>query len=442
MSGYWREARKCVRFALLTSQDFSGGRDAHGGLDGGIGGAWGYRRGCDVLTELSVRAAKRKEKPYKLFDERGMYLLVSVSGARLWRLKYRQDGVERTLALGAYPDVSLKRAREKRDEARRKVADGVDPRTTRTAAASFEALAREWLGKQGRLAESTVKRDRERLENFVFPYLGRRQVKAITAADLLHALRRIEARGTHETAHRTKAVVGRIMRYAIATGRAERDITADIRGALTPSRATNYAAITEPRRIGELMRAIASYQGQPSTEYALRIAPYVFVRPGELRRAEWREFDLKAAEWRIPAAKMKAGREHVIPLAHQVIALIRRLEPITSDGRYLFPGLRTNSRPISEVTLNAALRRLGFTKDEHTPHGFRSMASTRLNEMGWPPGDIELQLAHMDRDQVRAAYNRALRLDERRRMMQAWADYLDALAAGADVVAINAPRIP
>lgn len=385
-----------------------------------------------MLTEAAVRAAKPKEKPYKLFDERGMYLLVSVTGARLWRLKYRQDGVERSIALGAYPDTSLKRAREKRDEARRKVADGADPRTTRTQTESFEAVAREWLGKQGRLADSTVKRDRERLENFVFPYLGRRQVKAITAADLLHILRPIEARGTHETAHRTRAVVGRIFRFAIATGRAERDISADIRGSLTPSRARHYPAITEPRRIGELMRAIAGYQGQPSTEFALRIAPYVFVRPGELRGARWAEFDLKGALWRVPAARMKAGREHLVPLAKQVVALLKELQPITGEGggEFLFPSLRGVSQPISNIALNAALRRMGIGKDEHTPHGFRSTASTRLNELGFPPSDIELQLAHKDRDEVRAAYNRALRLEERRAMMQFWADYLDGLRAG------------
>jgi integrase len=399
-------------------------------MRGGIGKAWGYR----VLTEVAVKAAKPREKPYKLADARGLYLLVSQTGARLWRLKYRQDGVERLLSLGAYPDVSLKRAREKRDEARRKLGDGIDPRQTRVAADTFAAVAKEWLGKQSALAASTVRRDRDRLENFVFPYLGRRIMRTITPADLLHVLRRIEARGTHETAHRTRAVVGRIFRYGIATSRADRDITADIRGALTPSRATNYAAITEPRRIGELMRAIDGYVGQPQVETALRIAPYVFARPGELRGARWAELDLDAAEWRIPAARMKGKREHIVPLASQVVALLRALEPITGGGPLVFPSLRASSRPISEVTLNAALRRMGFSKDEMTPHGFRSMASTRLNEMGYPPSDIELQLAHRDKDEVRAAYNRSLRLDERRKMMQFWADYLDGLKAGAVIV--------
>lgn len=384
----------------------------------------GYR----VLTELVVKAARAREKPYKLSDERGLYLLVSPTGARLWRFKYRQDGVERLLTFGAYPEVSLKRAREKRDEARAKLLDGIDPRRQDATAETFEDIAREWLTRKKDLAESTLKRDRERLENFIFPHLGRKPIRTITAPDLLAELRKVEARGTFETAHRTRAVVGRVFRYAIATGRAKFDIAAQLIGALTAAKPSSYAAITEPRKIGELLRAIDGYVGQPSTEYALKLAPYVFVRPGELRGARWQEFNLEAAEWRIPWQRMKSGREHIVPLATQVVALLERLQAFTTD--YLFPSLRTTRRPISEVTLNAALRRMGFTKDEMTPHGFRSMASTRLNEMGFPPSDIELQLAHMDKDQVRAAYNRSLRLDERRNMMQAWADYLDALKAG------------
>jgi integrase len=391
------------------------------GVCGGIPGTWGYR----VLTELAVKAAKPREKPYKLFDERGLYLLVSPTGARLWRFKYRQDRTERLLTFGAHPEVSLKRARDKRDEARRKIAEGVDPRRLDANGETFEDVAWEWLEKQKNLAESTRKRDRERLENFIFPRLGRKPVGSVTAQDLLAELRKIEARGTHETAHRTRAVVGRVLRYAIATGRAKADVSAHLIGALTSPKPTSYPAITEPRRIGELLRAIAGYVGQPSTEYALKLAPYVFVRPGELRHARWSEFNLPAAEWRIPASRMKAGREHIVPLATQVVSLLQSLRDLTDD--YLFPSLRTTTRPISEVTLNAALRRMGFTKDEMTPHGFRSMASTRLNEQGFPPADIELQLAHMDKDQVRAAYNRSLRLDERRKMMQWWADYLDGL---------------
>lgn len=394
-----------------------------GGAGGGVGEPWGYR----LLTELAVRAAKPKQKPYKLSDERGLYLLVSTTGARLWRFKYRQDGVERLLSFGAYPEVSLKRAREKRDEARAKVADRIDPRRPDAADETFEAVAREWLQRQKGLAASTIKRDRERLENFIFPRLGRRQVKEITAGDLLNELRKVEARGTHETAHRTRAIVGRVLRYAINTGIVTSDVSASLRGALTPSSVRHHPAITEPRRIGELLRAIDAYVGQPQTEFALKIAPYVFLRPGELRRGEWREIDLEAAEWRIPAARMKGGREHIVPLARQVVALLADLEPITGDGRFLFPSLLTATRPMSEVTLNSALRRMGFSKDEHTPHGFRTTASTRLNEMGYPPSDIELQLAHQEKDEVRGAYNRAMRLNERRTMMQEWADYLDRL---------------
>jgi integrase len=253
-------------------------------------------------------------------------------------------------------------------------------------------------------------------------------------------LRKIEARGTHETAHRTRAVVGRVMRYAIATGRATRDVSADLKGALTKSTAENYPAITDPKRLGELLRAIDAHRGQPSAEVALRMLPYVFVRPGELRGAQWREVDLEGAIWRIPPERMKRGREHLVPLARQVVKLLEDLKPITGDGELLFPGLLTNKKPISEVTLNAALRRIGISKEEHCPHGFRSTASTRLNEMGWDPALVELQLAHAKKDKVAAVYNRALRLAERTKMMQAWADYLDGLKTGAKVIAIGRKR--
>lgn len=415
-----------ARMPLRVSHDISQERRPVGGIGGGIAGVWGY----PLLTEATVRAARPREKPYKLFDERGMYLLISPTGARLWRFKYRQNGVERLMALGAYPDVSLKRAREKRDDARRKLADGSDPRRDPVAPESFETVAREWLEKQAKLAESTRRRDRDRLEQFIFPRLGSQPIRGMTAVELLKELRRIEERGRFETARRTRALVGRVFRYAIATGRASRDIAADLVGALTAPKTVHYPAITEPKRIGELLRAIDGYDGQPSTEFALRMAPYVFVRPGELRRAEWTEFDLAASEWRIPSSRMKGGLEHIVPLARQVVAMLKDLEPMTGNGKLLFPGLRTAAKPISEVTLNAALRRIGFSKDEMTPHGFRSMASTRLNEMGYPPSDIELQLAHRDKDEVRAAYNRSLRLAERRKMMQAWANYLDGLRAG------------
>lgn len=383
------------------------------------------------LTDVAIRQIKPAARPYKVADGSGLYLFVTPNGARLWRLKYRYEGREKLLALGSYDDVTLKRAREKRDDARRMLADGVDPSAHRQAAKaaradSVEAVAREWLGKQ-KTAASTRKRDADRLENFIFPRLGRRPIASVGAPDLLAALRPIEARGTFETALRTRAVCGRVWRYAIATGRADRDISADLKGALARKPVSNHAALTEPKRIGELLRAIDGYEGQPATHGALRLAPLVFVRPGELRQAEWAEVNLDEAEWRIPGARMKMGQQHLVPLSRQAVAILKELHPVTGNGRYLFPSLRTHTRPISDNTINAALRRLGYSCEEMTGHGFRSMASTLLNEQGWHPDLIELQLAHAERNKVRAAYNRAERLAERRTMMQAWADYLDKL---------------
>ncbi|HEX7113696.1 MAG TPA: integrase arm-type DNA-binding domain-containing protein [Steroidobacter sp.] len=395
------------------------------------------------LTEARIRAARPREKPYKLFDGGGLYLLVTPGGGRWWRLKYRYGGRECGISLGIYPDVSLKAARERRDEARRLLASGVDPSAHRKAeraasAQRFEALAREWLaGEEKKLAPATYAKAKWLLESWLLPALGAQPIGEITPAELLGVLRRVESRGIHETAQRAKQLAGRIFRYAIATGRAERDITADLRGALVPPATRNRAAITEPARVGELLRAIDGYIGQPATLYALRLAPYVFVRPGELRAAEWREFDLKAAEWRIPASRMKMREPHIVPLSRQAVAILEELRRLTGGGRYLFPSLRTPERPISENTLNAALRRLGYSGEEMTAHGFRAMASTLLNERGFPPDVIELQLAHKERNKVRAAYNRAERLEERRKMMQAWADYLDSLRAGAPVLRLK-----
>ena len=253
-------------------------------------------------------------------------------------------------------------------------------------------------------------------------------------------MRRIEARGAHETTHRAKQRCGQIFRYAIATGRAERDITADLRGALAPVVSKNRAALTDPAHVGELLRAIDGYHGSPRTAYALKLASRTFVRPGELRYAEWCEIDLEGAEWRIPAKRMKMGELHIVPLSRQVVELLRELHSITGRGKYLFPSLQTSLRPISENTVNVALRRLGYSKDEMTGHGFRAMASTLLNEQGWHPDLIELQLAHAERNKVRAAYNRAQRLPERRKMMQVWADYLQALTTGAKIIPINSAR--
>ncbi len=389
------------------------------------------------LTDTAIKAAKPAAKGYKLFDERGLYLLVKPNGGRLWHLKYRVDGREKVLSLGVYPDLSLAKARERRDEARGLLTQQIDPGARKKAqrlalADTFESIAREWLALQKRgLAEKTFLRKLGWLEDFLFPYLGRHPIAKITVPDLLAALKRIEARGFRETAHRARSTASNVFRYAVATGRAERDITTDLRGALAPVVTTNRAAITVPVQIGQLMRTIYAYRGQRPTEAALKLAPLFFVRPTELRAAEWSEFDLSGEhpEWRIPASRMKMDEEHIVPLANQAIAILRDLEPITGDGRYVFPSLR-GARPLSENTVNFALRSMGYSGDQITGHGFRAMASTCLNEQGFPPDVIELQLAHAERNEVRAAYNRAKRIPERRAMMQSWADYLDKLRLG------------
>jgi len=389
------------------------------------------------LTEVAIRAAKGRAKAYKLYDEKGLFLLVKPAGGKLWRLKYYYDRAEKLLSLGRYPDVSLKSARTRRDEARHLVAEGVDPSAKRKAekdsrADTFGAIAEEWLlTKKEALSEGTWQRDHDQLVKMAGPFIGARPIREIEAPQLLSVLRSIESKGNHDTAHRVRAVCGRVFRYAIATGRATRDISADLKGALAPKGTESYAAITDPAKVGALLQAIEGYDGQRTTHAALRIAPYVFVRPGELRAAEWSEFDLEKAEWRIPAERMKMRELHIVPLARQVVRILRELQLHTRGGRYVFPAVGGQLRPLSENTLGAALRRIGYTSDVMTAHGFRSTASTLLNELGWHPDLIELQLAHKERNKVRAAYNRAQRLAERRTMMQAWADHIDGLRLGA-----------
>lgn len=400
------------------------------------------------LTDTALKAAKPREKPYKLFDERGLYLLVEPRGGRWWRFKYRIDGREKLISLGSYPDVPLAKARNRRDEARSQLADGVDPsakRQSERAARSntFEALAREWLSLQRKaLSPRTYEKKLGWLETLLFPYLGKHPIAKISAQELLATLKRVESRGNHETAHRARSLAGNVFRYAIQTGRCERDVSADLRGALAPVVTTSRAALTDPVRIGELLRKIHAYHGQPTTEAALKLAPLLFVRPGELRAAEWAEMDLesKSPEWRLPAKRMKMREEHLVPLSTQAVAILKDLELLTGCGRYVFPSLRGGHRPISENTINVALRSLGYSGTEMTGHGFRAMASTCLNEQGFPPDVIELQLAHAERNEVRAAYNRAKRLAERRAMMQAWADYLDGQRAGGNVVNLQSKR--
>jgi integrase len=393
------------------------------------------------LTAAAIQGAKPREKSYKLFDQGGLFLLVHPNGGRYWRLKYRMHGREKLLALGTFPDVSLAKARSRRDDARKLIADKTDPSVVKqsdkaASAETFKAVALEWLAKQ-KLAAATIEKAKWTFEQLLFPELGDKPIRYIKAPELLAALRKLEARGKIETAHRTKQRASQIFRYAIATGRADHDPAADLRGALAPLEVEHRAAITDPKQVGELLRAIDEYAGQPSTHYALKLAPYVFLRPGELRAAEWSEIDFDKAEWRIPAERMKMGDAHIVPLAKQAAAILREIQPLTGSGRLVFPSLRTITRPISEGTLNAALRRVGFSKEEMTGHGFRTMASTLLNEQGWHPDLIELQLAHAERNKVRAAYNRAQRLDERRKMMQAYADHLDGLKAGGNVVPIR-----
>jgi integrase len=394
------------------------------------------------LTVLKIKAAKTG----KHFDGGGLFLHVTESG-RYWRMKYRHAGKEKLLALGVYPEVSLSEARQRRDDARTLLRNGNDPglikrdqkaANSEAAANTFAAIADEWLRKQKpRLAEATYAKAAWTLNDLVNPWIGHRPISEIDAPEMLKVLRRIEERGAHETAHRTKQRCGQIFRYAISTGRAKHDPTADLRGALSPVVSKARAAITDPAKVGELLRAIEGYTGSLVARCALKLAPLVFVRPGELRRAEWSEFDLDYGLWRIPASKMKMRDEHIIPLSTQAVAVLRELQPLTGRSHYVFPGERSASRPMSENTVNAALRRLGFDKETMTGHGFRAMASTRLNEMGWSADVIERQLAHAERNKVRAAYNRAQYLTERKKMMQVWADYLDTLKVGGNVVTIK-----
>ena len=396
------------------------------------------------LTDTTIRNAKARAKSYKLTDGAGLYLEVMPNGSRYWRMRYRIAGKDTRLAFGVYPEVSLAEARQRREDARRAMRDGRDPAAERRAdkvrallsgETTFEGVAAQWLASQKKsMAPITYAKAERTLEVKVYPWIGVRPMAEIDAPAVLAVLKRIEAGGAHETAHRVKARIGQVFRYAIAHGLATRDPSADLRGALAPVVSRSHAAVTDPADVGDLLRALDGYAGHLPTRCALRIAPLLFVRPGELRHAEWAEFDLDGALWRIPASKMKMREAHAVPLSEQAIAILRELHPLTGRGRYLFPGLRTPAEPMSENTINAALRRMGFDKDTMTGHGFRAMASTRLNEMGWAPDVIERQLAHGERNKVRAAYNRAQYMAERKKMMQAWADYLDTLRANTGTV--------
>lgn len=397
------------------------------------------------LTDVVVRNAKPSEKAQRLFDGGGLYLEISPAGGKWWRLKYRFDGKEKRLSLGVYPDVSLREARDRRDAARKLLADDVDPGANRKiqkaarvqqAANSFEVVAREWYAKHSPgWAASHASKIIRRLENDVFPWIGSKPISDITAPELLTTVRRIETRGAIDTAHRALQNCGQIFRYAVATGRTDRDPSGDLRGAVPPVRATHYAAIVEPDGVGELLRAIEGFRGTLVVMSALKLAPLLFVRPGELRKADWSEINLDAAEWNIPAERMKARRAHLVPLATQAVKILQELHPLTGHGRHVFPG-RDPQKPMSEAAVNAALRRLGYdTKTEITGHGFRAMARTLLHEELEVSRDvIEHQLAHRVPDALGAAYNRTKFIKERRRMMQVWADYLDKIKVGAKVI--------
>lgn len=393
------------------------------------------------LTDTAIRNAKPHQKPYKLADTGGLFLLVATSGGKLWRLKYRIRGREKLLALGVYPDVNLKDARARRDDARTLLAGGVDPSEARKAqkhsdASSFETVAREWFAKYSPdWAPSHASKIIQRLEKDVFPWIGGKPIREITPSALLGVLRRIEDRGAIDTAHRAHQNCGQIFRYAVATGRADRDPSGDLRGALAPARHEHFAAITEPPKVGELLRAIDGFRGTFVVQCALKLAPLFFVRPGELRKAEWDQFDLDKAEWRYTVTKTKS--EHLVPLAAQAVAILKDLHPLTGRGHFVFPG-RDPKKPMSEAAVNAALRRMGYdTKTEITGHGFRAMARTILHqELGVKPEVIEHQLAHRVPDALGTAYNRTKFLNERRAMMQQWADYLDQIKAGAEVIVL------
>ena len=408
------------------------------------------------LSDTAIRNAKpgitpdgkTTGRPYKMGDAGGLYLEVSPSGGKWWRFKYRFAGKEKRISLGTYPDVSLKAARARRDDVRTLLAEGIDPGVQRKAmkaaradraANSFEVVGREWFGKYSpNWAPSHADKIIQRLERDIFPWVGGRAIAEIKAPELLTCLRRIEDRGALETAHRALQNCGQVFRYAVATGRAERDPTGDLRGALPPVNRTHHAAITDPQGIGELLRAMDGYQGTFVTKCALRLAPLVFVRPGELRKAEWTEFDLDAASWNIPAERIKMNDAHLVPLSSQAVDILRELHALTGEGRYVFPGARTNGRPMSDNAVLAALRRMGYAKEEMSGHGFRAMARTILDEvLGVRPDYIEHQLAHAVRDPNGRAYNRTAHLAERRKMMQGWADYLDKLKAGAEVIPLH-----
>jgi integrase len=403
-----------------------------------------------MLTQLQITAAKPKAKPYNLTDGQGLFLVIQTTGSKLWRFRYRYGGLQKTLHLGPWPTTSLADAREKCREARKAIAAGLDPvlekkRAKVTAkfavATSFKEVALEWIAKSEREGRAEVTLDKIRwLLSMAYPLIGSHPISGITPTEVLSVLRKVEAGGRYESARRMRSVLGRVFRYGIATARCDRDVAADLRGALTTPRTTHHAAITDPGEVGILLKAMDGYTGQAVTRMAMRLSPHLFVRPGELRQAEWSEIDVEKAIWSIPAERMKMRRAHRVPLSRQVLEMIGELREITGHRQHLFPCMGRPRRPMSENGVNQALRRLGYETGEMTAHGFRAMAATLLNEMGrWNPDAIERQLAHQDTSSVRRAYARGEYWDERIAMMQHWSDYLDGLRDAA--VAARAPKL-
>ena len=396
-----------------------------------------------MLTQLQITSAKPKAKPYRHADGQGLVLVIQPSGSKLWRFRYRYGGRQKTLHLGPWPTLSLADAREKCREARRAVAAGLDPALEKkrakvaarfAVATTFKEVALEWIIKCEREGRAEITLDKIRwLLAVAYPLIGSHPINSITATEALAVLRKVEAKGRYESARRMRSVLSRVFRYGIATARCDRDVAADLRGALTTPRTVHHAAITDPDEVGVLLKTMDGYTGQEVTRMALRLSPHLFVRPGELRQAEWTEIEVDKAVWSIPVEKMKMRRPHRVPLSRQALAMIEELREITGHRRYLFPCMGSPRRPMSENGVNQALRRLGYETGEMTAHGFRAMAATLLNEMGqWNPDAIERQLAHQEASSVRRAYARGEYWDERVAMMQHWSDYLDGLRDAAE----------
>ncbi len=399
-----------------------------------------------MLTDRTIKGYKPADKPYKKFDGGGLYIEVTPAGGKLWRYKYSFMGKEKRLALGAYPEIKLAAARRLHSDARELLARGIDPGAQKQqqkasryeqAANSFAAVANEWLAlRRGKITKTTADKIAARLENDVFPWLGKQPIADIKAPEVLQVLRKIASRGAVHTAHKAKQEIGQIFRHAVGEGRAERDPTADLKGLLPADQTTHFASITDPKQVGALLRAMDAFKGTYTVQAALRLAPMLFVRPGELRTAKWADIDLEKGEWRYTVSK--TNTDHLVPLSTQAVLIFEHMQAITGHGTYVFPG-RDPKKPMSDAAVNAALRRMGYdTKTEITGHGFRAMARTILHEeLGQKPEVIEHQLAHKVPDVLGAAYNRTKFLKERRQMMQLWADYLDKLKAGAEVISLH-----